>query len=353
MDAGMEASAPRAPAVDYIGRFDFGDPNHPIAAWPGSQVVVHFDGTTIKVEIEEQSGYATSEYDVDIDGARVTTMVTQSGKHMYTLASGLGAGEHTAMLYRRTEGSVGVSKFTQIQLPGGTLKGPPNRLARRIEFIGDSSSDGYGIEGAGPSCSFSADTQNMRKAYPALAAASLNAEAFMTLASGKGVTQNYDRSDTDTMPILFDRAKTESPTPLWDFTTWTPDVVVMTIGQVDFDKPSPDPHGPPTQTAFTDGYRAFVAKVRTKYPSAHIFCALAPSSNDDYPPNYYAYTLQKAGITTVVSERNTAGDTRVHYYEFTRATDSDLTACDYHIGPAFHTRIAGELAGAIRTELGW
>jgi hypothetical protein len=60
-----------------------------------------------------------------------------------------------------------------------------------------------------------------------------------------------------------------------------------------------------------------------------------------------------SAITTVANERSAAGDAKVLAYAPTLATPAELTACNGHGNPAFHVRVAAELAGVITPKIGW
>ena len=145
----------------------------------------------MKATFAETSLYSgPSRWDVIVDDVVQTPLALATASTTYTLASGLAFGTHTVELHRRTEANVGVSQFLGFEFPGGVLLAPPPAPARRLEFLGDSSSNGYGILGNGPNCGFSGDTENERLSYPALVANDLGADHHNLAASGKGLYWN-------------------------------------------------------------------------------------------------------------------------------------------------------------------
>lgn len=298
-----------------------------------------------------------SRYDVIVDGQTPTVLAPANGTGTYVLATGLANGPHTIEIHRRTESLVGFSKFAAFDFPnGGQLLSPPPRAQRRIEFLGDSSSDGYGVECASPTTDFSGATQNERNSYPYLAAAALSAEHHNLSFAGKGVLRNYDASDTDTFAFLYTRTMPEEAASTWDFTTWVPDVVWIALGGNDWDNPPAAPRPAPDITQFEAKYHELVALVRQKHPQAQIICSVATSLGDDYPAGYAAYTNMKTILTAVVSERNAApiNDPKVHYFELPRANGAtNLTGCEYLSNAAYHQTMADAAVAKIKAVTGW
>ncbi len=352
-DAG-DTGAPDVPGMRIIGRWQ-DDPGGPRIGWPATRVVVRFTGTGAFVKlVDTDVDGGPSRYDVVVDGqtSDVVVVVAEAARD-HTLATKLAPGEHTIELVRRTEGRLGTTQVISVAIEGGSLLPPPAPAPRRIEFLGDSESNGYGIEGNGPSCTFSAETQNVRKAYPSLVAEALSAEPVVLGYSGKGLLRNADGSTGEVFGELYLRAVPTDPTSRWATAQPSADVVVIALGGNDWERPNPDVFDPPSEAALETRYRALVDAVRASHSDARIFCAHPASLTDGHPEGYDAYTKMKAILESVVSARAANGDKRVHYFEFPRAGDEDRTGCDYHYGPAFHRTMADALATAIRAETGW
>ena len=358
IDAPVDAGPP---AVRFIGRFDTAPAAGPKVAYPGASIVARFMGTEVKATFADAAlfnpEYGANRWQVSIDG--VSTMVLQLDRTQvtqYTLASGLTNAAHTVELYKLTEGSVGTSQFQGFDFGPGTLLPPPLPAARHLQFLGDSSSNGYGIEGVAP-CDFAAATENERMAYPALIAKDLLADHHSLTASGKGIFQNYTRppADTDTFGVIYQRANVATYvgpvlSALWDYTLYTPDVVWITLGGNDYDKSSMAVDPAPL-ASFQAKYDELVTTIRTQHPSAHVFCAVAPSLNDVNPAGFNAYSNVKAGAQGVVAAH--AGDAKLHFFEFARSVGTDLTACGGHVNATKHRAMADEAIVAIKAATGW
>lgn len=360
VDAAPDAGPPR---VVFLGRFDESVAGSATVSWPASRIIARFSGTAVSATFSDAmlyQDYGPTRWEVIVDG--VSTMVlslTRPPAPMpptdatYTLASGLAAGAHTVELVKLTESSVGVSTFKGFTFPGGALLPPPLPKPRHMEFLGDSASNGYGVEGATPSCAFTSATENANLAYPALIAKDLGADHHNLSASGKGVLRNYYRPDTEVFSVIYPRTLPFTGGSAWDFTQYTPDVVWMTLGGNDYDVFNNDP--PPDFNAFQTKYGELVTLVRSKHPNAHIFCAVATSLSDTYPVGYNAYTNVKTAVGNVVAAKSSGGDAKVHFFEFTRAvTATDLTGCGYHPNAAKHRAMADEAIAFIKSKVaGW
>jgi lysophospholipase L1-like esterase len=350
-EASVKASA--VPELAFVGRFAAGADGAMSFGWPGTRIVARFSGAEVRARLEEKPAYGgPTELDVVVDGA-ATRLALAAGEKVYTLAKGLNAGEHVVTLVRRTEGQVGQTRFLGFDFAGGTLLAPPAARPRRIEFLGDSNTTGYGIEGGGPTCDFSASTQNFGKTWAALVADKLDADPIAIAYSGKGVLLNLDRADRTVFQQLYLRTVPETAEPAWDFARIVPDAVVVMLGANDYGKEN-DASTPPTLTAFKTRYAALLTFVREKYPGAHVFTVLTPTVTDDYPAGWSARTNLRNAFSQTVADRNRAGDARSYFVEVTpTATDDDLTACDYHPGLALHRRIADQVLAVMKQKTGW
>jgi lysophospholipase L1-like esterase len=356
-DANLGPSGP--PAIGYIGRFDTRDLAGPKAAWPGSRIVIRFDGTALTVRLDDvldPSKPGPSEWDATIDGALQPKFALLAGPHDYDVAKGLALGVHVVELYKRTESQLGVTQLLSIDYHGGKLLAPPLPSDRRIEIIGDSAATGFGVDGAGPACPGANDAakyESFRASWGAKLGGILAADVHGTTYSGKGLVKDIWRPDTQVMPLLVLRANPEDEASLFDLSTWQPHAVVIMIGGNDFDVGLPVDDGPATLQAFTSAYDALVGTLRASYPQANIFLATSPTLSDDQPAGRASRTNVRTAIASVVTARNGAGDARVRAVEPPVATPAETTGCDGHGGSAFHDRVAQDLEAPLRAATGW
>jgi len=332
-------STPTNPGVLLIGRFDTSDSAGPKFAWSASTIKANFQGTGISANLKSTGD---NWFNVIIDGVvRTPVNVPEGTSGSITLATGLANSKHTIELVRRTEASVGEVQFLGFNMTGGSLLAPPAASSRRIEFIGDSITCGYGNEGTSQYQSFTTKNENAYLAYGALTSRLLNADPTTVCWSGKGVIRNYGGDTNDMMPAVYSRILPYNTTLLWDSSKWIPQVVVINLGTNDFSV------GIPNKTTFTTAYSSFVGRIRSQYPNAHIYCAIGPMLNGDN------LISAKDFINTVVTQKKSSGDQKIHFLEFPMQDGTTGFGEDWHPSVKTHELMANQLAAAIRQDLGW
>ncbi len=350
-DAGAaEASTPDAaspdampsgpPSIRYIGRFDVSQPSAPTAEWSASAMQARFSGTQVSVRLGGSNNY----FDVVLDGV-VQPVLKTAGQSAYSVGTGLAAGVHDVLVFRRDEAFDNPATFSGFDFGSGALLAPDPAPAHRIEIVGDSISAGYGDECPGASTGFTAATENEYIAYGPLTARALGADVHVIAWSGKGLYRNLDGSTTETMPILWQRTIPTDSSSHWDPSQWIPDVVVINLGTNDFNAGGADP-----SASFQSTYLQFVKQLESVYPGVFIFGAVGPMLGGS------SYTSVKTAISNVVSMRSAAGDARVQLVEFPTqncGSDGSACGCDSHPNAAEHQKMATILEAAVRSALGW
>lgn len=335
-DAMQDADVTPQPAtelVHFLGRFDTRDAAGPRFQWSGSALVATFRGTGIAVRLD-----GSTQMHVILDGQEQPRLYASEGAASLPLARGLADGEHTIELHKRDEAMFGPVQFLGFEVEGGELLPSVFPRAHRIEFIGDSITCGYGNEDTSNGCPFSANTENHYLTYAALTARALDAAHTAIAWSGRGMYRNYpDASRFEpTLPQLFDRILPRDETSTWDFARFTPEAVVVNLGTNDY-AINDDPG-----QAYVDTYVAFLERLRSLYPEAHVFAVM-----QQFPAG------AQARVQAAVEARASAGDARVHYFGFGPTFAEDGLGCDGHPSVAGHTRMAAELTPVIRATMGW
>jgi lysophospholipase L1-like esterase len=334
--------------VRYIGRIDDRDPQKPRFSYPGTAIQFKFKGQVCQVLLRNESADRGMKnyYQVIVDGQAKQILAVGNGDAAQTLsmeADGL----HVVTIFKRTESFVGTGIFEGIMLEEGAELLPLDKpLARKMEFIGNSITCGYGNEGSSPECKFSPDTENGYMSYAAITARNLHAEYWAVAYSGKGIVQNYDRSDPLTLPKFYDRIFPEVPERKWDFKRMTPDAVVINLGTNDF------AYGVLDSAIFVNTYAQFVKTIRSHYPNAALFCIEGNMTNDQWPQGTKTLTVIKQYINAAVENQRRAGDGKIwSFYPSTMRLGE--IGCDWHPNVKSHQRMADELTVFIKGKLGW
>jgi hypothetical protein len=251
-------------------------------------------------------------------------------------------------LEKRTEANLGSVTFEGFTFTGGTgLLPPPTRATRRIEFLADSTIDGYGIDGdVNTTCAGGdpPELNDVHKSTSVKTAEALSAEAYVLAYSGKGIVLNEDGDTPDKYPDIYGRTLPEDPASTWDFSSWTPDVVVISLGGTDVS-------GDTAPAGFREKYDAFVTQIRGRYPNAHIYMTVW-SQIKDLGVGQNLRTALTTALDAIKSAH--AADARLHVFAFREANyPEDETGCDEHANDAHATETAGEIAAAIKADLAW
>jgi lysophospholipase L1-like esterase len=319
-----EPTGPTA-LVHSVGRFT--DDPVPRSSWTLTSHETVLEGDALSVEL---AGAPDIWYEIVVDGEPVGQLVTTGGDQVYPLVSGLDDGSpHRVGIFRRNEGWMGDVGFAGfVPGPGAALVESPYPYRHLIEYIGDSVTAGYGNEGDGPYCSFTADTENGYATYAAIAARDLDAAAVLVAFSGKGVIQDYNGDRYAPMPVLYGRTLTFSADDSWGFSQYTPDLVVVNLG-------SNDLFSGVGEEEFVDGYVALLGQIRGVNPDAAIL----------------AVSWQGFGdlVQTAVAQ---SGDPDVHLAEFAYANATG-DGCDQHPDLAEHEELGHAFAEQISDLLGW
>lgn len=340
--------SPDDPHLLYLGPFETRDAKRPRFAWPATEVRVRFQGTSVSVDLSdtpmEDETRQTDWIAVQIDDRPMTRLALSEGRKRYELSRGLSASEHTLRLIKRTEAEVGTITLHGFTLSPGAILKAVQRPKRRLLFVGDSISAGYGNEGANELCHYAPDTSDATRTFASLAAGELDAEAWVLAWSGKGVWQNFEGRDEGTMPTLFVRTLPGDAGSSEIRLKPEPSAVVVALGTNDFFR------GVPDERAFMSAYRALLDKLASRAPHAPLLIVLGPMLADDYPQPHARSTL-KRWLLALKREREQRG-TKVDFIE-QWIDPAEGMGCDFHPNLRTHARLARELSTALRSLMGW
>jgi hypothetical protein len=298
------------------------------ASWSGSSALATMTGPSASVRLAGAGGLW---FEVVIDGAPVGRFETSGGEQVYELATDLAAGEHSVEIVRRNEAFFGSFTFLGFE-PQEEIVPSPYPYQHRIEFIGDSLTCGYGIEGDSAQCNFSATTESAYSTYALEAARKVDAAAHLVCFSGKGVHQNYGGDTNEPMPELYPRTFVGSETPAWDPSAFPADVVVINLGTNDFSAALDD-------AAFVADYVTLLETVRARHPSAYLL----------------GVTWAHWGATNeglVEQALATFADPSSGTLQFS-IDPADGLGCDYHTNVVTNAKLGDLLAETLVERLGW
>ncbi len=353
------------PNLQFIGRMDHTTEEGPTYAHPGGTVRFRCHCTGVDVAFEdygEGGDEHTNFVSILVDGVEEAKveLKPKGGALMYKGARNLSKGEHIIEVVKATESYAGNIRFVGLSLQGIILD-PPPRQERKIEFIGDSITCGYGNEvrifaptSTEPNTGYHTKNENITKAYGALIGRKFNAETFQTCISGTGVYRNLngktEEENEATFPVLYDRVYPNDPDkPLWDPKSWVPDIIVINLGNNDFNVINKETNlpTPPDGEGFKAAYKRFVRKLRGYYPDAIIVCSIGPLMNDNFPKGGKHWTLIQGYVSAVVETLQAEGDSKVHYYAYKPIT-TDPYGEDWHPTAEAHQVMADAMTAYLQ-----
>ena len=285
--------------LQYSGRIDDTDPNTYIFIWPATLVTVRFRGSEISAYLENHRQYWGNYMGVILDGDQSTICLAKGEEdadtdvRRYVLAKNLPDKEHTLTLFKRQD-SCNKVLFHGFELPEGSEILPPfPKPERRMEGYGDSVSAGEvseAVEYTGKADpEHNGEYSNVWYSYAWMTARKLNAELHdiaqggIALLDGTGYF-NEDGGYTG-MEHAWDKLQYNpvlGEVTDWDFSRYTPHVVVVAIAQndnhpVDFMK---EDYEGAKAVLWRQHYRRLIENIREKYPRALIVLATTILEHD-------------------------------------------------------------------------
>ena len=314
---GKKLITPQDPALEYMGRIDFDDPAKPLFIWVGSNVTTRFRGTCVSTVLRNIKFQEETHFGVVIDGVfRKLFFENSSEDECYILADDLEDTEHTLTLIK-TMAAHELFEFGGFIFDESAKVEAPNRsFDLNIEVYGDSVSAGEVVEALYYESQCDPDDHrnkfdNPYYSYPFMLGRMLNARVHDIAQGGIalldksgyfggeeliGMVSSYDKLGY--MP--WHRLKP------WDFSRYTPDYVIIAIGQND-SYPDPDAiKRPDYRRMWKDKYIGMLRDLMGKYPNAKFLLTLTVLGHDP--------TWDDA-IREIADEVN---ESRVRFFKFNR-----------------------------------
>ncbi|KAF1969236.1 hypothetical protein BU23DRAFT_513576, partial [Bimuria novae-zelandiae CBS 107.79] len=327
-----------AQAVRFLGRVN---PATRELTWPGTGVSFTFTGSSATIGLNVTGANSVL---LTVDGT--STVIPNVNGSSISTPAGLTKGNHTVELRKRSEAFFGSIFVGDVTTDG--ILGLDIIPSRKIEFIGDSITVGYGLDGVNP-CTNTAEVEDHPKTYAALTAQSLKADYDTVAWSGIGLVRNtVGSSPSDpVMPTRWTRYGPNDADNSYAFPeSEIPDTVVIALGTNDFSNDGS--RADLDMGNFTSAAVAFIRTIQTHYPDAQYFLLQSPMLSDGYPQGKTQWSSQKDAFNGAISQLNS---TKVHFIGW--QTQGSDVGCDYHPNAATHAAQAPIVAAAIAKELGW
>ncbi len=331
--------APNDARIQYVGRV-VANSDSVAFTYPGTSIFMRFTGSSLFLEQKPNSGF----YMVEIDGNEAKK-VASSNDSLLSVAENLSSGEHTARIMYVVEGyELKPVIYSFVLNAGEKLLEPSPLPERKILFIGNSITCGYGVEGTDGAQHFAYDTENHYYTYAAIAARRLNAQHHAIARSGIGIYRNYGdkrEGSVENMPYKFKQTLFDNPTYEWDNTQFVPDLLCINLGTNDMSLDNYD------IDAFRASYVAFLHQLRTYYPTSKIVVLCGSMLTGE------VVELMQRTLDSIVAEFNSQGDSAISRFNFTPQDGSLGYGSDYHPSLAQQRKMADELTPYISELMTW
>ena len=339
--------------IQYTGRISFTHPVRPAWNFPGVQIIAAFEGTSLRMIAKPRSGYFMAQ----IDEAEPFKVAFRGERDsVVTLATALPDGRHLVRLMYVIEGYEFFPEFWGFVLDEGRqLVDAPALPSRKIEFIGNSITCGYGNEGLKKEEGFDYATENHYYSYASIVARNLQAQHWVVARSGIGAYRNYAGPKTgnpeSNMPVQYEytgyawkpelRQEATFLQEKWDFSRYQPDVVCINLGTNDLSTPNYD------LSLLKQGYQKLLKMVRQHNPKAKIvFLTGSMLYNQELQ-------IAKQLLDEVTTEAHKAGDKEVYRFDMAPINSNEFYGNDWHPNIYQDEKMANELTPYLRKLMNW
>jgi lysophospholipase L1-like esterase len=339
--------------IQYTGRISFTNPERPAFNFPGIQIRAAFEGTSLRMLAKPNSGYFMAQ----IDKAEPFKVAFRGERDsLVTLATALTDGVHTVKLMYAIEGYEFFPEFWGFVLDEGKkLVDAPALPSRKIEFIGNSITCGYGNEGLKKEEHFDYATENHYYSYASITARNLDAQHWVVARSGIGAYRNYNGPKTgnpeSNMLAQYEhigyawkpelRKEATFLSEKWDFNRYQPDVVCINLGTNDLSTSNYD------VKLLKQNYNKLLKTVRQHNPNAKIvFLTGTMLYNKEME-------LQRQILNEVAAEAKKAGDKGIYRFDMAPISGDEWYGNDWHPNVYMDEKMAGELTAYLRSLMNW
>ena len=325
-------------------------------SYSASGAEMTFTGTTCTVKLtgDALSGdmVHSPRYAIEVDDVRVVdATLDETGRASHTVVHTPDVRTHVVRVLKLSESADSTLGISAVDADGELRPTPEGK--HRIEFVGDSITCGYGVDGRLGEL-YKTANEDATKAYAYRTAKLLGADYSLVSFSGYGIISGYTETGTIrsecTVPPIYGTmgdsygafAGQAKPVDIaWDFTKFRPDLVVVNLGTNDASYCGDDAD---RRAVFANAYAEFLGTIAACNPGASILCVLGTMDGR------LCESVRKA----VTLFRETHAGTTIDTMFFEPQDEArDGLAVDWHPSAKTHERDARVLAEKITGMPGW
>ncbi|RCW49630.1 SGNH/GDSL hydrolase family protein [Paenibacillus prosopidis] len=287
-----------------------------------------------------------------VNGERVVDDLLNEPLKTYTVFESVSEQDVVIRIFKLSE-AMSTAGIHEIRVNAVDGIQPTPGSARKIEFIGDSITAGYGVDDQVKEHGFSTATEDVTKTYAYKTAAALQADYSIVAYSGHGIISGYTGTDqkvvSQLVPDYYDIIASSGGridgtldvnSQPWDFDKYVPDLIVINLGTNDYSYTKDDPV---KQAEYRDAYVEFLKQVRSHNANAHLMCTLGIMGDSLFP------MVEQA----VAAYTNETSDTNISVMKFDVQSAADGFAADWHPTEATNSKAADKLIANIKQVMEW
>lgn len=268
----------------YSGRIDKRNPKKPEFVFPATSLSFRFFGREAYLRVTNRHAYWNNVIGAVVDGAQKRFDLHEEGETLITLLEETEDSGHDVMIFKRMDSCHELILEELTLSDGSRLLPAPERAKRKIEVYGDSVSAGEVSEAVHylgkEDPQHNGEFSNSWYSYAWMTARKLHAELHDIAQGGIALMDGigwFNEPGYIGMDNVWDKVHYNpvfGESTLWDFAQYTPQVVLVAIGQNDShpeDFMKEDYHGEKAKL-WRIKYGEFLEKLRRRYPEAHIIC---------------------------------------------------------------------------------
>ncbi len=305
----------------YSGRIDWRKPQSPLWVYPATALYLRFVSRHVKLYVENHIGDWNSFLGYILDGEEGKWALPKEGEAELCLEAA-GGEEHTLCIFKRQDACHHLRILGLELEEGGQLLEAPELPAKKIEVYGDSISVGEVSEAAAylgqEDPPHKGEYTNSRYFYGGILAERLQAQLHNIAQSGIALLDHtgwFCAPEGPGMESVWDKTvyyPDFGESLDWDFSAYTPDVVIVALGQNDShpaDYMKEDEQGK-RAALWKSAYRRFLEGLRGVYPEAYILCCTSLMYHDaswDRAIEEVVQEMQDARVIRHLFRRNGKG----------------------------------------------
>ena len=280
--------------IRYSGRIDWTNPKEPIWVYPCTSVEFKFTGKYLKIFLRNKNEYWQNYLGCVLDGVQLCYYLDNKKENEIEIRVPENEnGEHHVLFFKRQDSCHEMHILGFEIEDGAKLLELPDAQTRKIEVYGDSVSAGEVSEAVDyrgkEDPEHNGEYSNSWYSYAWMTARRLNAQIH-DIAQGGIALRDHTGWFYEPEAIGMETAWNKIHyNPLfgnateWDFSKYTPQVVIVAIGQNDNhpDDYMKEDYNSERSKQWREHYKAFIEGLKKQYPEAKIVCCTTLLCHDE------------------------------------------------------------------------